>query len=102
MDDTQQMREQGLGATQTGNGTSSAQDTADHIRLEGVRAAHEAEHNWLLRSLSVEDYGWLTPQLTPVRLRLKQILIEPNESIQFVWFMREGVASLIATEQEGG
>jgi len=102
MDDTQQGREQGLGATQSGNGSRAAHDGTDAIRHAGVQAAHQAEHNWLLRSLSVEDYGWLTPQLTPVRLRLKEILVEPNEPITHVWFMREGVASLIATEQEGG
>jgi CRP-like cAMP-binding protein len=102
MDDTQHGREQTLDARLSGDGAGSAHDVADAVRHAGVRAAHDAEHNWLLRSLSVEDYGWLTPQLTPVRLRLKQVLIEPNEPIPYVWFVREGVASLIATEQEGG
>jgi len=72
------------------------------IRAEGAAAAHAAERNRLLRALPLADYTWLLPQLTPARLRLRQVLIEPDAPISHVWFMREGVASIIATEHEGG
>ncbi len=75
---------------------------ADDVRLEGAAAAHAAEPNMLLHALPLDDYAWLLPQLTPTRLRFKQVLIEPGVPIAHVWFVREGVASILATEQEGG
>ena len=80
-----------------GAGHSSAQD-----RREGAAAAHAAEPNGLLRALPLEEYERLLLQLTPVRLRLKQMLVEPDVPITDVYFVREGVCSMIATEQEGG
>jgi len=68
----------------------------------GFAAAHAAEQNRLLRALSLEEYARLLPQLTPVRLGLKQVLVEPDVPIRDVYFIRNGVASIIATEQEGG
>jgi CRP-like cAMP-binding protein len=80
-----------------GAGHSSAQD-----RREGAAAAHAAEPNGLLRALPLEEYERLLLQLTPVRLRLKQMLVEPDVPITDVYFVRDGVGSMIATEQEGG
>ena len=77
-------------------------DPSTDVRREGVAAAHAAEQNRLLRALPLADYEWLLPQLTPARLRLRDVLIEPDVPIRHVWFVREGVASIIATEQEGG
>ena len=74
----------------------------DEARREGLAAAHAAEPNLLLRSLPPAEYEHLLVRLTPTRLRLKQVLVEPNEPITHVWFVREGVGSMIATEQEGG
>ena len=69
--------------------------------LEGFAAAHAAEQNRLLRAFSAEDYADLLLQLTPVRLGFKQELVQPDLPIQDVYFIREGVASILATEQEG-
>ena len=73
----------------------------DAIRLEGAAEAHRAEQNRLLRALPLNDYAWLIPRLTPRRLQLKDVLVEPKEPIAHGWFMRDGVASIVATEQEG-
>jgi CRP-like cAMP-binding protein len=81
--------------------TDSASSDA-RVRRDGLSEAHAAEPNQLLHVLSIDEYEWLRPQLIPTRLRLKQVLIEPDEPIQFVYFVREGVCSMIATEQEGG
>jgi CRP-like cAMP-binding protein len=70
--------------------------------VEGAAASHAAEPNRLLRGLSPPDYEWLLPQLTAVRLALRDTLIEPETPIADVYFVREGVASMIATEHEGG
>jgi CRP-like cAMP-binding protein len=93
-------------ATHDGDGAPPAGPTpvatSTSARREGAAAAHAAEPNRLLASLPVEEYEWLLPQLVPVRLRLKEVVIEPHQPIGHVYFVREGVTSMIATEQEGG
>jgi CRP-like cAMP-binding protein len=69
---------------------------------EGFAGAHAAEQNRLLAALPLEEYARLLPQLTPVRLGLKQVLVEPDAPIRDVYFPREGVSSMVAVEQEGG
>ena len=75
-------------------------ETADAARAATADAP--AERNHLLRGLPPEDYQWLLPRLRPERLRLKQVLIEPDTPIEAVHFVRTGVGSMLATEQEGG
>ena len=71
-------------------------------RHVGARTRHQAERNRLLRALALDDYAELLPHLTPTRLRLRQVLVEPDTPIADVYFIREGVSSVIATRQEGG
>ena len=85
----------------SGPGDASAAPPAVSAQQEGFAAAHGAEQNRLLRALPLEEYARLVPQLTPVRLGFKQVLIEPDAPIRDVYFPREGVASIIAVEQEG-
>jgi hypothetical protein len=68
---------------------------------EGFAAAHGAERNRFLRALPFEEYARLLPRLTPVRLGLKQALVEPETPIRDVYFPRDGVCSILAVEQEG-
>ena len=72
------------------------------VRRDGAAAAHAEEPNRLLRALAPDDYEWLLPQLTPMRLRLRDVLVEPQRPITHVYFVREGVGSMLAVEQEGG
>jgi CRP-like cAMP-binding protein len=89
--------------TQLGGSHSEAIDSTElPSARDGLAAAHEAEQNRLLRALPLDLYDKLLVDLRPVRLDLRQVLIEPNVSITSVWFVREGVGSMIATEQEGG
>jgi CRP-like cAMP-binding protein len=88
--------------TSPASGDGKAAATGAVVRHEGAAAAHAEEPNRLLRSLPLEEYERLLLQLTPVRLRLKQALVEPDVPITHVYFVREGVGSMIATEQEGG
>src|SRR5688500_10551917 len=90
----------GDGASSAGDGRAA--DIVTFARREGFAAAHAAEQNRLLRALPLEEYARLLPQLTPVRLGLKQVLVEPNVPIRDVYFPREGVCSIIADDQEGG
>jgi CRP-like cAMP-binding protein len=84
------------------SGDGAASQQAASARHAGAAMAHEAEPNRLLRALPLEEYEPLLVQLTPQRLRLKQTLIEADTPIMDVYFPREGVCSMIATEQEGG
>lgn len=68
---------------------------------DGASAEHVREQNLVLRALPLEDYAWLLPDLTRVRLRPRQVLIEPGEPIAHAWFVRHGVASIIAIDDEG-
>jgi CRP-like cAMP-binding protein len=77
-------------------------DVQGDTQQEGFAAAHAAEQNRLLAALPLEEYARLLPRLTPVRLGLKQVLVEPDAPIRDVYFPRGGVCSVIADEQEGG
>jgi CRP-like cAMP-binding protein len=70
----------------------------DDVRSEGFAVAHSAEPNRVLANLSVEDYTQVLPQLTPIALRFKHIVYKPNQPIAHVYFVRDGVASVIATD----
>ena len=83
--------------TRDGDGTPLLEE-----HRTGVAAAHAAESNRLLRVLPVGEYERLLPLLRPVRLRLRHVLVEPMRPIDEVWFVREGVCSTLAVEQEGG
>jgi CRP-like cAMP-binding protein len=69
---------------------------------EGLGAAHAVEMNRILRGLPRDEYARLLPRLTPVRLRLKEVLVEPDAPIRDVHFVREGIVSMVADEQDGG
>jgi CRP-like cAMP-binding protein len=57
----------------------------------------------LLNSLSSEDLELLTPSLKPVKLALRTNLEEPNRPIKAIYFIEEGIASVVtasATRRE--
>ena len=54
-----------------------------------------------LLSLSVQDFSLLEPQLEPVPLPVGTRLIEPNTPIEHVYFIEEGIASVVATSPQG-
>ena len=82
--------------------TDASTPRAPSPEAEGVAAAHGGEQNRLLRALPRDDYEHLLPALKSERLHLKQLLIGPDRPIRDVCFVREGVVSMIADEQEGG
>lgn len=89
--------------------SDASRGTKPHLHLTSGRdhgvaraaAAHEAEQNRLLHALPLDDYASLRPELELVRLRPRQVLIEPDEPITHAWFVRTGVASIIAIDPEG-
>lgn len=57
--------------------------------------------NLLLRALSGRDLSLLEPHLEHERLKLKDPIFDSNEPIERVYFLENGVGSIIS-EQEGG
>jgi CRP-like cAMP-binding protein len=57
--------------------------------------------NLLLRALTEADFDMLGPHLEREQLKLRDPIFEPNEAIERVYFLEEGVASIVS-EQEGG
>ncbi len=55
-----------------------------------------AVRNLLLRAMSPDDFARLKPHLEPVTLSLKQVLVEANQPIEHVYFIEEGLASVVA------
>jgi CRP-like cAMP-binding protein len=52
--------------------------------------------NRLLQAMSEDDFARLAPHLEPVILSVKDMLVEPNQPIEHVYFLEEGLASVVA------
>ena len=57
--------------------------------------------NRLLLALSVQDASLLQPQLERVSLPVGTRLAEPNTPIQHVYFLEQGIASVVASTPQG-
>lgn len=57
--------------------------------------------NRLLARFSAEDYEMLRPHLKRVPLEYKAVLYPPRRSIEFVYFIESGVASLVNVMKNG-
>jgi CRP-like cAMP-binding protein len=64
-------------------------------------APEPLHRNRLLAALPGNEHQILAPHLSRVRLSFKQTLYEPDRPIDFVYFLEQGVASMI-TEMEDG
>ena len=58
-------------------------------------------HNRLLTTLSPADFSVLERQLEPVPLPVRTCLVEPNTPIEHVYFLEQGIASVVATTPQG-
>lgn len=57
--------------------------------------------NRLLAALPTKEYERLLPYLENVSLPLKQVFYQPNEPIEYVYFLNHGVASLLTYMEDG-
>ena len=64
--------------------------------------AQPRESNWLLRRASPADYAWLVSTSERVTLGVGQILAEPGQPYDHVFFPDTCVLSLVARAREGG
>src|ERR1700680_5030167 len=65
------------------------------------RTNHLAIKNSLLAALSQEDLKQFFSDLYPVSLSLRQILYETGAPLEHVYFIEEGVASVLTTMANG-
>ena len=81
--------------TQLGNRVSStgAQDSEVHSALP--------RSNAILNALSESRLAQLLPKLRTVELELGQVLYEPEQSIDYVYFPTAGIISLLAAFEDG-
>lgn len=62
---------------------------------------HPAHGNRLLAALAPDDFARLRPKLDHVSLPLKQVLLEPGEPIERVYFPEQGMVSLVTPLEDG-
>jgi CRP-like cAMP-binding protein len=55
-----------------------------------------SSHNQILRRLDARDQNLLRPAFSRVHLSLRQTLEAPNEAIEHIYFIEEGMASVVA------
>jgi CRP-like cAMP-binding protein len=88
-------------------GTIVVKTTRHTGRASGVRpgertdATGKAVCNVILLSLPDEEYSALRPYLERVDLPQHEILHEPGEKIEFVYFLNEGMTSIVALSGDG-
>ena len=58
-------------------------------------------HNYILETLSPDDFDILTPHLERVDLPRGAVLVIPNQLIAHVYFLETGVGSIVALSPEG-
>jgi len=73
-----------------------------NVSIRARRAAAPQSPNHLLGALSASDYAALLPQMRRVALVAGDILSEPFERPQFVYFPETAVLSLVIRMKDGG
>lgn len=63
--------------------------------------SHNASENRLLAALPKEEYERLVANMEAVFLELKHSVYEPNEPIEYVYFVKNGVVSLLNVMEDG-
>jgi CRP-like cAMP-binding protein len=58
--------------------------------------------NKILAALPREEYERLVPNLETISLSFKQLIYQPNEPIEYVYFINRGVISVLNVMQDGG
>jgi CRP-like cAMP-binding protein len=58
-------------------------------------------HNQILQSLSAKDLALVLPKLEFVRLKLHQVLHEAGQTVKSVYFVNDGMISILAIQPDG-
>jgi CRP-like cAMP-binding protein len=69
---------------------------------QDVAAIKQAQcRNRLLATASAEDFALLAPHLEPMRLGRGHVLVQPEQTIEHVYFLESGIGSIVAISPEG-
>ena len=66
-----------------------------------IGPSQSSVQNRLLRYMSADDFALLQPGLETTTLDLRFVLAAPNRTIEHVYFLEQGVASIVATAVDG-
>lgn len=66
-----------------------------------MQRPQDSEQNRFLSALSAGDYEWITPHLKSVNTKAGDVLAEPDEPFEHVYFMESGVVS-VTNQVSGG
>ena len=73
-----------------------------HVKLKSIPPlARPATTNLLLAALAPDDLALISTELEPVSLPLRDVLYEPHEQIEHVYFPTTGCVSMIHTTDDG-
>jgi CRP-like cAMP-binding protein len=61
----------------------------------------ERPRNWILAGLPAAEWRRLEPHLERVEMRIKQVLFDPHQRIEAVYFVERGVASIVGILSDG-
>ena len=62
---------------------------------------NKSKNNKILSKLSPQVYRRLSEHLEPVQLSLGEILLNPNQKVELLYFLTKGIVSLILVMQDG-
>jgi CRP-like cAMP-binding protein len=70
--------------------------------MSTLHAARPPSANRILNALSTADYACLAPHLEPVSLSRGEVLYDPDEPIEHVYFPNRGTVSIVSIFADGG
>src|SRR5215212_3923190 len=65
------------------------------------RPSSSSHRNQILAALSTSDLELLEPHLAPLAMKVRHVCEEPNRPIKHVYFMEEGITSVVAVGRNG-
>jgi CRP-like cAMP-binding protein len=70
-------------------------------RSSGEPEAAARPRNRVLAALNADEYRSIAPHLSPVSIEFKEVLYEQGEQTEFLYFVEQGVLSLIVVMSDG-
>jgi cAMP-binding proteins - catabolite gene activator and regulatory subunit of cAMP-dependent protein kinases len=74
---------------------------APSLEAESVSFSQKSTSNLLLRAVDEASFAILEPHFERVQLKLKDPIFNPNEPITHVYFLEDGVGSIVSEQEDG-
>ncbi|MGE4303116.1 MAG: Crp/Fnr family transcriptional regulator [Novosphingobium sp.] len=66
-----------------------------------MQPVQQSLSNQLLSAMSASDFALLGPHLSPVDLARGDVLDFPGQTIEYAWFLEDGIASMVIASRDG-